>query len=388
MKFGIILLCIYLTLYKFNNTGITITYSDAILIVVIPMFINDIFKGRIRLNKFGKLFFSYNILLLFSGLSNQTFLEGAFLNIFRTGLVSWLLYTWSYSLVINKEIKQKYYFILMLALAILFLIKTWPEMQSAWTSSEEGFTNVNIFENSLNLNTWGFTVLLFFIVAGYSWSLRHQQLLSAIIMLTLSTFVLFSFSRAAWALLFISAVWILFYVNKLKVSRIVQLLLLGMLILILNSHFKLINFEFSDTAIEFIGKKLSDFEDNFINVRLFLINILPIEESIQRFNLFQIFFGDGISIQHSWFSHTFLVTGIVGFFVFVRRFFVGFLEGAKSLAYSKVSGKFVILILMLLMVNDFISNISSFLPFSAYLSSVIVAIFFAETRKVRFVHGT
>src|SRR5690606_25372034 len=185
------------------------------------------------------------------------------------------------------------------------LIKTWPEMQNAWASSEEGFTTVNIFKNSLNLNTWGFTVLLFFIVAGYAWSLKYHQLLSAIIMLTLSTFVLFSFSRAAWALLFISVIWILFYINKLKVNRVVQLLLLGIVILILNYQFKIINFEFSDTAIGFFERKLSEFEDNFIDVRLYFINPVPIEESIKRFNAFPILFIDGSSLLNCRFVHTF-----------------------------------------------------------------------------------
>jgi hypothetical protein len=43
-----------------------------------------------------------------------------------------------------------------------------------------------------------------------------------------------------------------------------------------------------------------------------------------------------------------------------------------------VSSKFLILIIIVVLINDFVTNVSSFLPFAAYLSAIITALFFAE----------
>ena len=160
-------------------------------------------------------------------------------------------------------------------------------------------------------------------------------------------------------------------------------MILLIIIYIFKDQLNFFNFKVSESAQAFFEKKSSNAGNDLVNTRFYLINIKPLQDSFRDLNVFQIFVGDGLSVQHSWISHNIIVTGFVGFLLFVKRFSYAIkfsITGVKG--QSNVIGyKFLLLIIIVILINDFITNTSSFLPFAAYLSSIITAVFFADIEQ-------
>lgn len=378
--FYLILLSAFLTLFKLADSSISVTYGDFVSLFIVLLFINDLFKNYYKFPRYAKYWMFYIIILFVSAIVNLTFFEGRFLNIFKTNIVSLIYFIILYSLVVKNEIKIKTLMSGIMVLGLAFLVKTWPEMQKAWAIAENEFTNVNIFDSSLNLNTWGFILILFLIVMLYSWVSKIHARVAIISCVILVVFIFFSYSRAAYSLTALVLIWSIFYINKSNFKNLILPVLLIGIIFIFRNQLNVFNFNISESALSFLDKKSGNYSEDLINTRFYLINIKPFIESYESFNPLQMLIGDGVSVQHSFISHSLIVTGILGFIVFMKRF----LYAVKYCIYrikknsNVVPAKFLILIILVVLINDFVTNISSFLPFAAYLSAVIMAFLFAE----------
>lgn len=383
MKFFLILLSIFFTLFKFADSSVSLTYGDFLSFGVLVLFANDLISKRLIINRFAKLWFYFSFFLILTSLFNFTTFEGRFLNIFKTNLFSLIFFIYVYSLIINKKLKQKTLLLSIYTLVLFFLVKTWPEMQKAWLTSDSDFTNVNIFDSALNLNTWGFVLVLFFIMSLYFYSKNIYRNISIVVSVILAFFIYFSYSRTAYGLSVFIFLYAFIYVNKIAVSKIIPPMILLIIIYIFKDQLNFFNFKVSESAQAFFEKKSSNAGNDLVNTRFYLINIKPLQDSFRDLNVFQIFVGDGLSVQHSWISHNIIVTGFVGFLLFVKRFSYAIkfsITGVKG--QSNVIGyKFLLLIIIVILINDFITNTSSFLPFAAYLSSIITAVFFADIEQ-------
>lgn len=385
MKFYLILTTIFLTLFAVLDVGISLSYGDFSASIVLIFFLNDLFSSRLIINKFAKFWFYFIFFLFLTSLFNFTSFDGKFLNIFKTNIFSLIIFIYVYSLLKKNKLSYKNILFGTYILAAIFLIKTWPEMQKAWLLSDNNFTNVNIFDSSLNLNTWGFVLVLFLVFSLYFYSRNIYKNISISVSLLLLIFIFFSYSRTAYGLSAFIISFTLLYVNKVSLKKIIPLFVLVALIYLFKEQLNFFNFKVSNAAIEFIEKKGNSSGSDLVNTRFYIINIKPLEDAFKELNVFQFFVGDGLSVQHSFVSHNLIVTGLIGFIIYLKRFkYTLFyaLEGIKK-SYSVVSAKFILLLLIVILTSDFLTNVSSFLPFAAYLASVIFALLFAEIDKVK-----
>jgi hypothetical protein len=374
--FVVIILSLFLTLFKIEGSSLTVTYGDTLSIVLLVIFLKNFIENKLSNNFFSKYWFIYLSILFITGIFNLTLFEGEYLNIFRTNLISLIYFIFIYTYVKNGKINSKQFAIGIALLAIAFLLKTWPEMQQAWTTSDLGFTDVNIFDSSLNLNTWGFSLLLLLVIFSYE-SLDRFNIIFLTCCLVCVYFIFFSYSRTSYILTFLLFLYIVLYVKRVKTSIAVLIACTIPFIFFLYQSFSS-KIVISDSTYEFLSRKQETFGNDLVDDRFYTINIKPITENFSDFNVFQMFFGDGHSIQHSFFSHTLVVTGILGFIIFILRFLLTISYSFKNIKLKNkpVESKYLFLLLVIFIVNDFITNLSSYLPFAAYLSAIIFAYFF------------
>lgn len=367
-------------MFSLSDNKLSLTYGDILLPIVFLLFIRDVINKKIRLERFGRYFMYFVILLLLTGIVNSTFLDGPFLNIFKTSLISLVFYLWSYSLVYRNKLNGDQFVIGIGIFSVVFILLTWPQMQQAWGMSSSGFTNYQVFDSSLNLNTWGYMVVLFLVISLYGWSNNFFKKLSIIGVFIFSFFIILSFSRSAYALTIFSFLWVLIFVQKLNIKKILFPVVVLFVLFIFLDGISYIQSFIPDSANQFWERKANNAQNDLIETRFYLINILPIQENFSTFNFYQLLFGDGISVQHSWISNSLVVTGIIGFFVYYKRFSIGFYKSLKSKIYtnSSVNQRFLFLVLLLTIVNDFITNLTLFLPMAGYLTYIIIAFYTAK----------
>lgn len=382
MRGFLIYLSIFLTLYKFDLSALTVTYSDAVFVLLVLLFLKDLVDGRLRFPRFAQDWLFYILILLFSGLVNLTFLEGPFLNIFKTYCFSFVLFVMVYSYIQNGLLRKKMFLIYSAILLVAFMIKTWTEMQANLLAADVEFTSVGLFDSSLNLNTWGFILVLFLVQTLYFAVTTKFKNLAIIIAGITLIFIFFSYSRTAYTLALMALLWTFLYVDRgAKNTIVLPLILLGVIYL----GWNIWEFNISEDSLSFLERKSTGYGDDLVNTRFQMINILPLEEHYSEFNIINIVVGDGISIQHSFLSHTLIVTGILGFIVYVRRFWsqlAVLIENIKRRLLVKES-KMLVLLLLIILINDFITNISAYLPFSAYLGWVIAAFILADMGQLK-----
>lgn len=385
MKIILILSSIFFTLYSFNDLGLSITYGDFISFLLLVLSIFDFSKGKLKFNIYSKVWFYFLIIMLFSALINQALFDGRFMNIFKTNFISLIYFVLIYSTVSKSKTAEqiKYVFFGLLSLTILFLIKTWPEMQRAWSNSVNNFTHLEVFESSLNLNTWGYILVLFLVFFIYCWVQKIYPKLSIILVILIVIFSIFSFSRTVYSLIGLILFWTLIYVIEINIRKLIFPILIFIFIFSFKENLIFSNFNISDSALDFYNNKSSSYTQDLVDTRFYIINIKPILEIFFNFNFFQLMIGDSVSIQHSFVSHNLIVFGLMGLYFYLKRFLSTIRYCLKKIRnnVNVISSKFILLLLIVILVNDFVTNISNFLPFASYLSSVILGLLFGVFEK-------
>ena len=210
-------------------------------------------------------------------------------------------------------------------------------------------------------------------------------MVSILFSLAIVFFIFFSFSRSAYVLTGLTLVWVFYYVNRTKPVTLILVLPSIFCLFFFSQYLDILTFQVSEAAMQFFNKKANNFENDLVETRFYLINIQPILEYFNSFNPIQIILGNGVSVQHSFLSHSLIVSGMLGFLVYLKRFIIAGKIALNSLKeeIAIVDSKFLLLITIVILSNDFITNVSAFLPFSAYLSSIVMAVFFAEIDKIK-----
>lgn len=364
----LILISIFLTLYKLPLNSVTLTYGDLVGFILLIYFFDQVVKNKLKINDYAKYYGIWLFILLFSSLINLTYLEGPLLNVFKTNLFCLIYFILIYNKLIENKVNIKVFLITNIILWGVFLIKTWGELNKSW--GDNGFTNYQVFDSSLNLNTWGFILVLFLILFTYACFkniYRNYFILLSTITLVL---IIYSVSRTSYILSGFIIFWIFSIIKKGKlIYGIIPLLI----IILIPYLFSLL----PEGAMPFLERKLATGQSDFINTRLYMINIDPILINFDKFNLVKILLGDGLSVQHSFISHNLIVTGLIGFSLYLARYYFLLKNATTSLKKEKsiLESKYLILIILVININDFITNLSSFLPFAAYLSIIYLALF-------------
>lgn len=377
VRYVLVLVSIYLSIIEISGLSFSLSWGDFTFVFVLLMFVFDLFRGQIIFNRFSRFFLYYILLLIFSATLNGSLLMGPLLNILRTNIEGFVFFTYIFSLISRAKITKTIFFIGLLILFIAFSFNTLPQLKQMWAST--GFTNYQIFESSLNLNTWGYVMYLFFFLALVSWLNGTFKLYSLLTAFIISVIMIFSFSRNVYVLSIVTLAWIVIYVLNINIKKLVIPIVLISVLFIFVDFQQLFNLKFIDAATDFWNNKSKTAQSDLIDTRFFLINIYPIQEIFSKFNVFKLFFGDAISVQHSFVAHSLIVTGLIGLFLFLYRFIYAFYFAIKVQKYiSKRTAKLLMLFILIFLLNDFVTNTSVLLPISSYLSYVILGYLFAE----------
>jgi len=381
-RFILILISIYLSLMRINGLPFSLTWGDVTFMAIFFIFVIDYIKGYIFFNKFSRLFIFYNLLLIISALINGNLTAGPLLNILRTNVEGFVFFSYIYSLISRERITKKIFFKGSLVLFISFSVTTIPQLQQMWAS--EGFTNYQVFESSLNLNSWGYIMYLFFFLSLVSYLNGIFKPYSVLAASIIAGMMIFSFSRNVYTISIITLAWIIFYILKIDIKKLIIPVVLIFTIFVFLDFQHLLNLTISEEASDFWNIKSQTYQNDLVNTRFYLINVLPIQEIFYNFNIFQIFFGDAISVQHSFIAHSLIVTGIVGLFLFLYRFLSAFRYARiTNSCITKHTSKLLMIFIITFLLNDFITNSSAFLPIGSYLSYIIFGYLFADIELSR-----
>jgi hypothetical protein len=201
-----------------------------------------------------------------------------------------------------------------------------------------------------------------------------------IAIMILSTLIFSSVSRAAIFLAFFSILYYVFILQRFRIKKILPFFAIICLVyfFLFNSDF--IEIPLSTSALDFFRGKLSAAENDLVETRFYYINIDPILKYFNEFSFVELLIGNGLNVQHSWISNSLIMTGIIGFIIYLKRFTIGLKKSILSISKLSldVERSFTLLFLLIILINDFITNLTLVLPFAGYTSYVILGFLMAK----------
>lgn len=373
MIISLLIICCFIGFFFPIAAGVTL--SDIASIILLVICLSKVARGKWVVDAFGKYSLVYASIMLLSALINLTLSETQFLNYFRLFLFGTIIYISTYNIVLEKFSVNL--LVRMFSLfSIYFIFYSKKHVFTAWNV---GFTNLDIFDNSMNLNTWGFTNLMFVILLYlyYKKNLMSQYILFVLISIH-SVFVYLSYSRSSYLL------YILFWgviitrqIRRGNIKSFIKYVIIGGILVSLCAFYILPQYLSSDLleiGTEFITKKMNSANSDLEEVRWVALNEMPINNFLINASFIDHLLGDGVSIQHSWFSHVLISTGIVGFayFIIYHLLILRICYKQKCLILA------VVVVVML--ANDFATNIRFIFSPPSYLYMFICAFLMADKK--------
>lgn len=309
--------------------------------------------GKQRLDKdyFYKSTITYSCIMLASALLNFTIVQSIFINYFRNFTEGLIIY-----LLILKYFRDSKSFSFLtyvfIGYAIYFLIAS-RQMLNASLVDAEGF---GLLDFGTGRNNWSFTNLLTLILLTFI-ILEIKPRFGKYIFL-LFPFLLFniyfSTSRFSEITLLIFFFFVRYWMGK-KIKA-TEFLLYGIILIIGSYAMDFVSGMFDAGMLEqsrsLADDKSSSTFDDLINARLWELNLEPIVRRLNSMDILGIIIGDGISICHGVFAHTFLSTGIIGFIFFCRYN----IRAMKLNWNDNKVAKFSAFVIFAMLLNDFVTN--------------------------------
>lgn len=241
---------------------------------------------------------------------------------------------------------------------------------------------LNTYDNTLNTLDFGygrnnvaFTALLLAIVFEFLYysKIVKPYILAGIVLMVF--IIVFCASRYAMIMLFLS--FILFRIKsnrRMRLSEILMLIVLcGVSLLVFNVAEGFVDSSFWEYSQSYLRDKMSAAGDDFFYMRLITINVKPIFDVLRTENpLLVLLFGVPTEIQHSFFSHTLITTGLMGCICYMYSHIklLGVTYRLKGTSF------FLFIVVMVMFVNDFITNSGFIVGVNSILFGVICATFY------------
>lgn len=347
MKYVIYILVICSMIGSYFNVNTGITYEDVACVILLVLSIFKCANNKWTIDRFCKLSALYIPFMIFSALLNGELTNTVFINYFRN-------YTWGilvyFALANNIKSLQDINKILLLGIAflIVFMLNFRIMMQSSFSE------NLATLDFEYGRNNVAFTALLFSILFEflyYSKLVKSYVLLGVVVM---TVIIVFCTSRYSMMMLVISYVVFRIF-SKMKLSASEMLAVASFIFLGPLLYEYIISFmdsSFYESSQSYLNEKLNDADGDFWNSRIMDINVKPIQKMLNDDNVLSFFVGNTVSIQHSFFSHTLITTGVLGFLCYL-------ITNTKLLVWTfKYKGVhfFLFIMVMVMACNDFITN--------------------------------
>lgn len=359
-----VVLCLIGTYYPIAP-GITL--ADYICV---PLFIVSCYKILLKrwgFDIFFKLTSIYIICMLLSALFNGNLFNTTFINFFRNYTYGSIIYLVTVNCLKSyKDIKVLLFFFLAYVLVFLFNYQTM--MQDSFSQ------DLAHIDFGYGRNNVAFTAMLLAIFCEF---LFYSKLLKSYIVLLIPLMLLIMVSCASrFAFIMFVTSFIVYRIfaktgfSKRELFTIVLLMLVTPFVSSLLMNY--IDSSFLSSSSEYLTEKVNNADDDFIHLRIFAINLIPIEKFYNENGLGHLLLGDGVSIQHSWFSHTFITTGIVGLICYIKTNIELILWSFK---YKGV-GLFLFIFITAMISNDFITNARFIVNVNSMLYALLCAIIY------------
>jgi len=348
-----------------------ITFGDVFCLLLMLQAVPKLLKKKWRMDFFFKVSFTYVIMMLLSATLNGTLTNTIFINFIRIAFDGCLVYLCLRNTLKTEE-DVKLFIKIMLIFPLFFAVKLKQILESTFNPDVLSIHEVE-FDNGRN--GFGFTALLYllFVLLAY-----YKNFLNRLPSLIICTFLLgciyFSVSRAAILLALITIVMYVITVELKRISThqvVIYLALLLFIPIILHMLSSYISLGVLESGQELLESKMEDTGSDFIDIRIYFINIIPIKESFRQFSLLQTLFGDGLTVRHSFIAHSLIVTGLIGFIVFCYSILVPMFHYWRK----GFLGKSFVYVMALMLYNDFLTNARYIIHENTMLYMIICAIF-------------
>ena len=295
--------------------------------------------------------FTYVCIMLLAAVLNMTLSNTIFINYFRIFTEGLIVYAMIKSYLNDKK-SLNYLTWTFVGYAIYFLV-TSRSMLSASSMIEDNFGALDF---GIGRNSWGFTNLLTIIILSFIvFEVKPQFSKYILISFPLLLFNIY-FSTSRFSLI---TVVIFFFFMRYWMGRKIKLdevIMYGLVILFAPTIMDLIAGTFDAGMLEsskaVADDKSSSTLDDLVNARIWELNLEPIINRFISFDILGVIIGDGISICHGVFAHTFLSTGIIGLVFFCSYNVKAF----KFYWNHDRIAKFAAFVIFAMMLNDFVAN--------------------------------
>lgn len=344
------------------DKGITISDPICVFFAVIAFY--KVFTKSWHMDSFFKLTVGYVPFMLFSALANGTILNTVFLNFFRNYIFIPVIYLIVIN-SINSSKDLKLFCFLIFIYVVFFLSNFSTAMQDTY------YQDLNQIDFEFGRNNVAFVSLLLSIFCAF---LYYSKLFGKYVLLLIPFLVLVMVSCASrFAIIMLVLGYLIFRLfSKTKIS-VSEVCILFFLVLLTPYFMRVMNSFVDETFFamsqEYLEEKLNNATDDLYQTRILSINYKPIILFMSLVDVSQILCGDGVSIQHSFVSHTIITTGVFGFLYYIFSFFYL----SKKAFCHKQAGMFLFVLFITMNINDFVTNARFIVGVNSLLFAAIAA---------------
>jgi len=364
----IIYLLVVGSLVGYNYKIVTgFTWADVMCLSLLLISIVNHIQRRWKMDRLCRLSALYLPCMLAAAIINSELTNTIFINYFRNYLWGGLVYNaLSNSIHSMKDIK---WFLLFATAFIAVFLFNFRDMMT-----ETQYNTINTLDFGYGRNNVAFTALLLAIVFEFLYYAKITRAYILLGVVLMAIIIVFCASRYAMIMLLIS--FFIYRINsniKIRLSEIFSyVVFICIAIVIYNYVIGFIDTSFFEYSREYLNQKISRSGEDFYDTRIVAINVQPISDLIMSENKLALLFGVPEAIQHSFFSHTLITTGVIGCLCYL-------ITQIKVLTLTyRFKGVYIFLFIVVLVMflNDFITNARFIVGVNSMLYGVICAILY------------
>ncbi|MCE9239299.1 hypothetical protein [Bacteroides thetaiotaomicron] len=347
MKYLVYALSVGAMIGTFYNIAAGITYADIACVILLMLSLYKFATHQWTTDRFFTLTALYVPFMIIAAVLNGDMTNTIFINYFRNYFWGVVIY-FALSNSINSLQDIKKLVLMGSAFFLVFLLNYRTMIQDTFSES------LATLDFGYGRNNVAFTALLFSILFEF---LYYTKLVKSYILLgivIMAVIIVFCTSRYSMMMLVISFLLFRFFSHqKVSGSEVFSILLLIIVGPLLYEYIlTFVDSSFYEYSQSYLNEKMNGASDDFWNSRIMSINVKPIQHMLDFEGTSFLFIGNPLGIQHSFFSHSLITTGIAGCLCYL-------VTNIKLLKWSfqfKGEYLFLFIVVMVMFANDFITN--------------------------------
>ena len=367
MRYIVYILIVGALIGSYFNILPGLTWSDVTSIPLLVISVLKYIQKKWKVDAFCRLSALYLPFMLISATVNADITNTIFINYFRNYFYGILVYfALSNSIRSIKDVKRFMLF------ASVYLVVFLLNFRSMAINTQ--YYTLDTLDFGYGRNNVAFTALLMAIVFEF---LYYSKIVKAYILVgvvLMAFIILFCASRYAMIMLLVSFVLFRVFYKKISLYEILTLTGLALISIYIFRHLtSTIDSSFVEYSQNYLKDKVNGAGQDFFSTRIMSINVIPISETFSTGNiLVNLIFGKPLAIQHSFFSHTLITTGILGFMCYI-------ITHLKQLVLAyKYKGIyfFLFIVVLVMFINDFITDATFIVGVNSMLYGAICAVLY------------